>query len=274
MTTKTITSKTLSATAGQLLTTLSGRGQDIFTVSDAERVLHKPNTAVRKLLHGLAKRRWLQRLEKGKYLIVPLSAGMDSHYTENELVIASHLIAPYYISYWTALSHYGLTEQPTRTVYIAITKRRQPLTLHGVTYRFITLTRQKFFGYTRDWIGDKPVQMADRAKTLVDCLDHPELCGGIIEIAKGLWRSRNKVDWKQLTTYAQRMGNGAVLKRLGYLLQVLELGPANFSERFRTRLTAGYVVLDPLAPRKGSHNARWRLLINVDPAELVRWRGT
>ena len=269
-----ITPKTLNPTEAQLLTTLSGRGQDIFTTREAEEVLQKPNGMVRKLLHGLVKRRWLQRLEKGKYLIVPLSAGTDSHYTENELVIASHLIAPYYISYWTALSHYGLTEQPTRTVYIATTKRRQPLSLHGVNYRFITLTQKKFFGHTRAWIGDKPMEMADHAKTIVDGLDHPELCGGIIEIAKGLWRGREEMDWKQLGAYSERMGNGAVIKRLGYLLDVMGLGPSDLRDRLQKKLSAGYAVLDPLSAREGTHNSRWRVYVNVSAQDLVAWRET
>ena len=274
MSTETIISKTLGTTEANLLTTLSGRGQDIFTTRDAERVLRRPNAAVRKILHGLAKRRWLQRLEKGKYLIVPLSAGSDSHYTENELVIAAHLIAPYYVSYWTALSYYGLTEQPARTVYVATPKRRHSLTLHGVTYRFVTLTRQKFFGHTRVWVGDKAVEMADRTKTIVDGLDHPELCGGIVEVAKGLWHSRDEMDWKRLTTYAERMGNGAILKRLVYLLDIFDLGSVTLRERLQKKLSAGYVVLDPVSPRNGSHNAHWRLVINVDTDALTRWRET
>lgn len=274
MATQVITQKTLGPSEAQLLTTLSGRGQDIFGVGDAERVLHKPNAAVRKLLHGLTKRNWLQRIEKGKYLIVPLSAGADGHYAENELVVAAHLIAPYYISYWTALSHYGLTEQPTRTVYIATPQRRHSLTLHGVTYRFITITHRKFFGHTRVWIGDQSVEIADRTKVILDGLDHPELCGGIVEVAKGLWHSRAEMDWKQLETYAARMGNRAIIKRLGYLLEAFDLGPANLRERLQKKLSAGYAVLDPLSPRNGVHNARWRLVINVDTDTLTRWRET
>ena len=64
-------------------------------------MLSKSNPTVRKLLHGLVKSRWLHRLQTGKYLIIPLSAGADAHYTINELVIAAHLVTPYYISYWT-----------------------------------------------------------------------------------------------------------------------------------------------------------------------------
>lgn len=274
MPTETIPPKTLNATEARLLTTLSGRGQNIFSVPDAQRVLRKPNATVRKILHALTQRHWLQRLTKGKYLIVPLSAGADSHYTENELIIAAHLITPYYLAYWTALSHYAMTEQPTRTVYIATPKRRQAFTLHGITYRFITLTRQKFFGYTRVWIGAQTVVMADRVKTLVDALDHPELCGGIIEAAKGLWRSRDEMDWKRLEAYAVRMGNGAILKRLGYLLDVFDIGPSHLRQRLHKRLSAGYAVLDPLSPHQGMYNTRWRLLINLNPDALTHWRET
>lgn len=271
---QTIIPKTLNPTEARLLIALSGRGQDIFVTHQAEAVLRKSNAAVRKLLHGLVKRGWLQRLEKGKYLIVPLSAGPDGHYSENELVIASHLVEPYYISYWTALAHYGLTDQPTRTVYIATTRRRKLLRLHGVTYRFITLAPSKFFGYTRVWIGDKAVKMADVAKTIIDGLDHPELCGGSVEIAKGLWRGQSELNWNKLGAYATRMGNGAVVKRLGYLLEVLDLGPASLRQRLQANLSAGYAVLDPLAPPHGSYNARWRVILNVNIQDLTCWRET
>lgn len=229
---------------------------------------------MRKILQNLTKRNWLQRIEKGKYLIVPSSAGTDGHYAENELVVAAHLIAPYYISYWTALYHYSLTEQPVRTIFVATTQHRRSLTLNGITYRFITLTRRKFFGHTRVWIDDQAVEIADQTKVLVDGLDHPELCGGIVEVAKGLWHSRNEINWKKMETYAGRMGNRAIFKRLGYLLEIFDLGNANLRKRLKKKLSAGYVVLDPLSPRQGIHTARWGLIINIDQGTLTNWTET
>ena len=96
--------RALSGRDAQLLTKLSEKGHDIFTTPMAAKVLGQSAFDVRKRLHYLVQRRWLQRLEKGKYLIVPLSAGMEGRHTENELIIASHLVSQYYISYWTALS--------------------------------------------------------------------------------------------------------------------------------------------------------------------------
>ncbi len=132
--------KTLNALDAKLLATLSKQGHNIFTSRMAAEVLDQPPPAVRKRLHRLTQNRWLMRLEKGKYLIVPLSSGLDGHYTENGLVIASHLIAPYYITYRTALSFYGYTEQPSRTVYIATCKRKSPLTLSRFNLPFCRST--------------------------------------------------------------------------------------------------------------------------------------
>jgi predicted transcriptional regulator of viral defense system len=264
--------RSLSDTDARLLTTLSERGHEIFTTEMAAEVLGQSSFAVRKRLHYLVRRRWLQRLEKGKYLIVPFSAGMEGHHTENELIIASHLVSPYYISYWTALSYYGYTDQPSRTIYIATTKQKRPVKIHGLTYRFIQLQHHKFFGHTQVWIGEKSVSMAEKEKTIVDTLDHPELSGGIIQVVKALWRGREELDLNNLVANALRMKNRAVVKRLGYLLQRLELGAAQHCAKLEKKLSTGYAVLDPLSPRQGRHDAQWRVVVNVSDDELLDWR--
>lgn len=273
--TETITGrKSLSAVDTALITTFSERGHAIFTTRMAAEFLSQPPATVRKRLHRLARQRWLLRLEKGKYLIVPLSAGPEGRFTENELVIASHLIAPYYITYRTALSFYGYTEQPSRLVYIAATRRKSPLAFHGLTYRVITLASHKFFGLHKVWVGEHAVMMAEREKTIVDGLDHPEYAGGIVEIGKALWRGRTELDFKRMADYSVRMRNGAIVKRLGFLLERFDLGASALLEALQRQLSAGYARLDPLSPPHGRHNARWRVLVNLSEGDLLNWRET
>ncbi len=266
--------RALSATDSWLLTMLSEKGHDIFTTQMAAQILGQPSFDVRKRLHHLVQRRWLQRLEKGKYLIIPLSAGMEGHHTENELIIASHLVSQYYVSYWTALSYYGYTDQPSRTIYIATTKQKRPVTIHGLTYRFIQLQPKKFFGHEQVWIGEKRVKMAEKEKAIIDALDHPELSGGIIQVVKGLWRGREELDLNKLVDNAMRMGNRAITKRLGYLLQRMGLGTEQHLAKLEKSLSAGYAVLDPLSQREGRHDTNWRVLVNVSEDELLNWRKT
>ena len=191
----------------------------------------------------------------------------------SELLIASHLISPYYISWWTALHHYGYTEQVSRKVYIGTRTQKPPLTLAGVTYQFVPLTRKKFFGFEDIWIQDKKVRMAGREKMLIDCLDRPDLCGGFVEATKGLWNSRNELNFSLLVRYALRMGNGAVCKRLGYLLEFFKLGmPANL-HRLKRGIRTGYSLLDPTLTGTGRYLSQWNLRVNVRPDDLVSWKG-
>jgi predicted transcriptional regulator of viral defense system len=68
--------------------------------------------------------------------------------------------------------------------------------------------------------------------------------------------------------YARRLGVGAVVRRLGYLLEHYGLADASALEPLLGMLTATYQRLDPLLPAEGAFLSRWRLQLNVTPEEL------
>ncbi len=260
--------KTLGGQSSRLLSQLVVEGRRLFTFADAARILGSKESDVRWLLSRLVKRRWLRRLEKGKYLVLPLEAGLEGQWTVHEFIIASHLIQPGYVGYRSALNYYGYTEQASRTVFVASPRRKQPVDIDGVTYRFVLLTPAKFFGYGSVLIDDAPVHISNRAKTLADCLDHVEYAGGIAEVAKALWLSRKEVNPHEFVEVAVRMNSRAILQRMGYLLEILGLAPSEFLESLRRRISRSYVVLDPLGPRGGRYDSRWKVRVNVDPRAL------
>ena len=61
-----------------------------------------------------------EEVEKGKYLLLGLE---PERVLSNPLFIASHLAAPAYVSYWSALHYYGFTEQVPLTAFVATTKK-------------------------------------------------------------------------------------------------------------------------------------------------------
>lgn len=255
-----------------LLAQLSQAGKQIFTIKEAAQILGRKTSEVHKLLHDLVERKWLSRLEKGKYMILPLDAGLEAVYTEHEFIIASSLIQPYYIGFWSALNFYGLTEQVSRIIYVASIKQKHALTLQGVTFQFIKLLKKKFFGFRREWIDNKRVEISDREKTILDCLDHPEYCGGITEVAKGLWNGRNELDFGKMISYGLKMKNKAIFKRLGYILETYQIGD-RVIEKIQRRISGGYSLLDPTLPGEGRYTKRWNLLINTPSEDLKEWRG-
>jgi predicted transcriptional regulator of viral defense system len=65
-----------------------------------------------------------ERIEKGKYLTIPLGAKKGG-YTINEFVIGSQLVKPAVIAYWSALNYHWFTEQIPNTVFIQTTARKK-----------------------------------------------------------------------------------------------------------------------------------------------------
>jgi predicted transcriptional regulator of viral defense system len=129
-------------------------------------------------------------------------------------------------------------------------------------------------------IEDQPVRITTPSKTLVDGLDRPELCGGIVELAKGLKRytgdnanpsTSSGQRWAQLTADAQQLGNRTVFKRLGYLVEVLGLEVGEWLDRWRAEISLGETLLDPRYGRRGSYHAGWNLRLNVDEEQLLEW---
>lgn len=280
--------QTLGKLGSRLLRNFSSQNKTVFSLKDAEELFpEKSNIAIKQLLSRLVRSGWLIRLKRGQYLIVPLEAESADSWSEDSFVLASasisgsstisaraHIVNPnqqirpgeYAISYWSALNYYGYTEQIPRTVFVS-TPKRGTSTAHDildVPYRLVFLSLKKFFGLTTVWLNNKPVQITDKEKTIIDCLDHPRFCGGIIEAAKGLSEGfKDGIDISKLSSYARRIGNRAVFKRLGLLAESLELPVEPWLDDWQKNISRGYSLLDPTQPKRGQYNAKWHLIINV-----------
>ena len=199
-------------------------------------------------------------VEQGKFLLLGLE---PARVLSNPLFVASHLAAPAYVSYWSALHFYGFTEQVPLTTFVATTKKKRSVAFRDLRFRFVTVKPLKFFGYRREMVGDLPVLVADEAKVIVDSLDQPRYAGGIAEVAKALRAALEVVDVPTLVEYANRMGDKSLGSRLGYLLETLG-HPVQGLMR-----SASPVKLDPARPRVGRTAPRWQVVVNVSEAEMI-----
>jgi len=264
--------RTLGKSGSELLTGITRQSKRIFTYKDAVQVYGSSNRRLRELLSTLVKRGWLRRLEKGKYLILPFEAGREREWSEHEFIIASYLIEPYYIGFRSALNYYGYTEQISRTVFIASTRRKlkSSLEVSGVTYRLVNLGERKFFGFKQITIDGCHVNISEPEKTIVDCLDLPKYSGGVVEVAKAILFGRDELDFPKMSEYARRNGNSAVSKRLGYLLEKLDIKADKAISILSENLGSSYALLDTLANSQGQHIQRWRVIVNVPEKEFMQ----
>jgi predicted transcriptional regulator of viral defense system len=259
----------LSARESHLLSRLAADGHQIISIDDIETTLEVSPDTAREIASRLTEKGWLDRLFPGTYLIMPLAAGVDPVYTTHEYLIAAHVAEPMYIGYYSALSHHGLTEQVPRTVYVVTPTRAQNREIHGVPYRVTTVTERKFFGFEPTPLDGTTVQVSDLEKTLVDCADHPEFCGGIRALAAAMRAADERgCAWATVGEYLERLGNGAATKRIVYLADQLGIELPT-RETLVGSFTSGYSLLDPTRPERGHTDSDYRLRINVEPETLA-----
>lgn len=214
---------------------------------------------VYRLVAQLKAEQLIAEVEKGKYLLLGLE---PERVLANPPFIGSQLVTPAYISYWSALHYYGLTEQAPLTTFLATTRKKPPVAFQGMRFRFVTIRPHKFFGYHQETLGDLPVLIADPAKAIVDSLDQLRYAGGVAEVAKSLDSALPTLDLAVLVEYANRMGDRSLGSRLGFLLE--ELGSS-----VGDLLKSGTPVkLDPGRNTEGPYSARWRVIVNVPVTEL------
>jgi predicted transcriptional regulator of viral defense system len=85
---------------------------------------------------------------------------------------------------------------------------------------------------------------------------------------------RDDINVDRLVDYALCLDVGAVIQRLGFLLETFEIQEPERLEHLRQRIPASYAPVDPLLPAEGATNTRWRLHLNVEPEEVLSIVGT
>ncbi len=269
--------KTLGPLAARLVVTLYSNHRQVFQFHEAEEILGQRAPAS-KALSQLINHGVVTRLKSGVFRIIPFELGYESEYLGNPYVVARELIASghkkdevdYYLSYGSAFDLHQMVTQPQFVIYISSTKMMRSRTIQGTDFQLVRCKEKDLFGITEMWIDkNEKVRVSDLERTLIDGLKQPSYCGGFSEVAKAFTIKRQSIDPQKLIDYALKLNVGAVTRRLGYLMELYEIGSRIHWEFLQTKLTSTYQSLDPDLPPEGRYLAKWRLNLNVLSEELL-----
>jgi predicted transcriptional regulator of viral defense system len=266
-----MSSKTIGPAGARLLTALAESDRLIFSIADAQAEIGGDYAAVLQTVRRLTRAGWVARLTAGRYALVPLSSGSTNAPQVNRYVIARELLdpAPYYVSHDSAMDIHNMLTRPVTVVTATSPRRLAARDILGIPYRFVYAPLAALWGHAPVWVTPyEQVVVSDLERTLLDGLARPALCAGVSQVATALWMRHTDLDWDKLGAYVEKLSNQAVAQRLGYLLELFELGSAALIQRLQAMTATGYVRLDPLLPDEGPHLARWRLRLNLEPAAL------
>ena len=264
----TMKNKYISTQSNEILSYFNSKGLVCFDSKAAIKALpeSKENT-IRELLSDMTKRGLLMRLKEGVYYIIPYEENAETFMPDWHLIV-KYLVkdAKHYIGYYSALQVHNLITQPSLKEQIVVSKQIRPseIKIKNITFQFIYHNETHFFGEKKIWIDDfNKVQCSDIEKTIIDCLFKPDYAGGIVEVARAIYSTKEKLDYNKLLEYAIKFNSQAVVKRLGYLLELFEIETV-ITEELQKLKTASYIVLDTELPKTGKRNSRWSIQQNLD----------
>ena len=228
------------------------------------------------LLSELSADRWITRIKKGLYAINdPLTRAPKAH----PFAIGTAIVSPSAISHWSALQHWGLTEQISSRIMLSSPTRtfppnnegdgmggRSSWVVGGIHYQFTTIAASHFFGISKVWMNERnQVPVFDRERALLDTFQHFHIFGSLSTALEILEAHIADLDIGRLVEYALRLGVAAVVKRIGWSLEAL-YAPADALAPLRAYPAKGDSPLDPGRPLRGRHNRDWHIIENLHVA--------
>ena len=258
----------ISESNRRLLASLHRAWAEPFTVSEAAEAMGIDHARATRLLAYWASRGWLSRIRRGLYITVPLGARNPSSRKEDPWIVAAKLFDMAYIGGWSACEHWGLTDQIFSDVVVFTTRRvrTRKQRVQDTVFILRLVPEERIWGTTPVWRKQSKILISDPSRTLVDILNEPRIGGGIrhvTEILENYFAGEHRAD-ALLLDYVSRLGNRAIFKRLGFLLEMLDIDARDILKYCRTRISAGYSKLDPSVTSQGRFLRRWNLEVNVN----------
>lgn len=231
---------------------------DIFTLEDIKKQLGDKVEDVNELIENLVHKRILSRIERGKYC---------RYNFRDEQVIGSFLVPDGAVAYWSALHHYGLTEQFPNSIFIQTTYPKQDKSVFGVYYKFVKISKSKRSGIVDEGYGNRVYRITSPEKTIVDCFDLPQYSGGYAELIRAF--NEAEMDGNKLIEACKAIHNIAATKRMGYLAELCQKSELDgFIAYAEEQTNDRYNLFDPAGTEDGEFVGKWKLRLNM-PIESI-----
>lgn len=175
--------RTLGPAEARVVLSFREQGRDVVEAGDIIGLLRSEQTG-RKVIRNLLRKGWLVRLTGGRYLLLPPERGAESLGENNPLAVASAVVADSYIGWWSAAAFHVFTTQMPATVFVAVKKQTKTRTVEDTEIRFVTIPSRKFFGASSYTAYGRTVAISNPEKTVIDCIDRPDLAGGPTELTR------------------------------------------------------------------------------------------
>jgi predicted transcriptional regulator of viral defense system len=264
--------RSLGPAEARVVLSFREQNRDVVEAGDIISLLESEHTG-RKVIRNLVRKGWLIRLGGGRYMLLPPERGVESFGENNPLAVAAAVIQESYVGWWSAAAFHGFTTQQPAAVFVAVRRQARPRTVEDAEIRFVTLPARKFFGFESYSVYGRSTHISEPEKTLIDCVDRPDLSGGPAEVTRIVHAAMGEVDQRKLVDAAMQMKSTSLLQRLGFLSDLVER-PLQDELRARVRAAIPKSARSVFGRRERREDdigyaAEWGLFVHARKSDLL-----
>ncbi|MFH1209284.1 MAG: hypothetical protein V1663_00645 [archaeon] len=221
----------------------------VFNLNTVRNITEKDSNYSKLLVYRLKKEGLIFEVEKNKYTL-----------NKDPFVIASNIIWPCYISFWSALRYYNLTEQLPQNISVVTTRARKKkeIKFNDIKIVFTTVKGKYFFGYNKERYQNFDIFIANKEKALIDSVLFKRV--SFSEICDIIKKNIDEIDIELMIDYLIKIKNKALIKRFGFLFYKLNI---NIYDKLKKCIDSNYVVLDYSIKGNNKKNKKWGVIENV-----------
>jgi predicted transcriptional regulator of viral defense system len=261
-----INKNTISSLTGkeaELVARMSYEKKDIVTAGELDGYLPRGFSYRRKLVYNLRKKKILIPIKNGVYIFVPLEAVSTGRRISEFLIPAVFFPrGDYYIGYSVMYNYYNFTSQQFQTVYVLNSRISRERTIAGLSFKFIKIAAQRFYGLEEIDINGKKAVVSSRERTLVDLFYYSKPVGGpnaAINILNRTIKS-GKCDVKKLIEYTVKFPVIKTRKLIGLTLEKYGVNEKVLAPLIKSVKNTSLISFT--GNRKGKINEKWRVIVS------------
>lgn len=183
----------------------------IFRFEDVERLTGNVSTA-KGVLQGYKAKGYIKSLRHNLYAAIDLAS---KNILPNRYEIGSNITDTSYVSYHSAMEFHGYANQTFFEMYISSVGKFKPFSDSSVTYNYCSskIAEGVFTPTTAPL-----VKVTDVERTVIDCIDDIEKCGGLEELVECL-SAIPYLDELKLLQYLNEYNKIYLYQKAGFVLE-------------------------------------------------------
>ncbi|MCL2073741.1 MAG: hypothetical protein FWH18_07465 [Marinilabiliaceae bacterium] len=180
------------------------RKKDVVSFSKDENV-------AKEILRRYKKEGLISQVRRDLYVATDLATKAS---LASKFEIASHITPSSSIAYHTALEYHGLAHQVFYRLYVSSNQSFRNFDYDGIEYVFCRATSE--MGVVHP-VTDNRVRVTDLERTIVDCVNRIDLCGGLDELIQCL-AITTYVNERKLLEYLNCFDKQFLYQKTGFIL--------------------------------------------------------